>query len=161
MAPLPDRADVVVVGAGLAGLRAARDLTAGGASVVVLEARDRVGGRTLSVPVGRGTFDLGAQWLGPGQDRVAALARELGAATFPTYHQGAKVLDLQGRVTTYKGSIPSLPLPSLVRMHLIIRRLDRMARAVPLHNPAAARRAAVWDGLSLEAWKRSHVGSPA
>ncbi|HTM21389.1 MAG TPA: FAD-dependent oxidoreductase, partial [Kofleriaceae bacterium] len=158
---LPDRADVAVIGAGLAGLRAARDLAAGGASVVVLEARDRVGGRTLSRRIGRGTFDLGGQWLGPGQERVAALARELGAATFPTFHQGAKVLDLQGRVSTYKGSLPSLPLSSLVRMHLVIRRLDRMARAVPLHNPAAARSAAAWDGLSLEAWKRAQVRSPA
>jgi len=158
-AMLPDRADVVVIGAGLAGLRTARALAGAGASVVVLEARDRVGGRTLSQPIGKGVFDLGGQWLGPGQDRVAALARELGVSTFLTYHQGAKVLDLHGRVSTYKRNIPSLSLPALLRTHLMIHRLDRMARTVPLDNPAAARHAVTWDGESLEGWKRRHVRS--
>lgn len=159
LAPLPDHADVVVIGAGLAGLRAARDLAASGAGVAVLEARDRVGGRTYSVPVGEATFDLGGQWIGPTQERVARLANELGAATFPTYHQGTKVLDLHGKVSTYKGNIPSLPMLDLVKMQLTLRRLDRLSHAVPLHNPAAARRALVLDGVSVEAWKRKNVSS--
>ncbi len=151
----------MVVGAGLAGLRAATNLAAEGVEVAVLEARDRVGGRTLSRQVGEGTFDLGGQWLGPTQERVRTLARELGSPTFPTFHQGAKVLDLHGRVRTYKGNIPSLPLPQLIDLHLTLRRLDKMSRTVPLHNPAAARRALAWDGTSLESWKRSFVRSAA
>ena len=67
--------DVVVVGAGLAGLCAARELTRAGKSCVVIEARDRVGGRTLSQPLGDDVVDLGGQWIGPTQNRLAALAR--------------------------------------------------------------------------------------
>lgn len=156
---LPDRVDVAVVGAGLAGLQTARELAASGCAVAVLEARDRVGGRTHSVTIGRGTFDLGGQWLGPTQHRVARLARELGSATFPTYHQGAKVLDVHGKVSTYKRNLPPVPLVDLVKLQLLLRRLDRMSHTVPLHNPTAATHAARWDGESLEAWKRRCVKS--
>ena len=71
-------ADVVVIGAGLAGLAAARELEAQGASAIVLEARDRVGGRTLNEPIGDGkVVEVGGQWIGPTQDRLAALSREV------------------------------------------------------------------------------------
>ena len=74
--------DVAVVGAGLAGLTAARELTAAGASVTLLEARDRVGGRTLNHPLGDGqVVEVGGQWIGPTQDRLAALADALGVAS--------------------------------------------------------------------------------
>src|SRR5262245_1212099 len=88
-----DVVDVVVVGAGLAGLSAARALHEAGVSVRVLEARDRVGGRVLSRKLSSGeVVDLGAQWLGPGQERMFALAAELGLATFPQRHSGEKIL---------------------------------------------------------------------
>src|SRR4051794_38808077 len=94
--------DVVVVGGGLAGLSCARALADAGASVRVLEARERVGGRTWSQPLGRGTIDRGGQWLGADQPLLAALAKELGVETFPTFCKGTKVLDLDGKITTYK-----------------------------------------------------------
>lgn len=158
---LPERVDVVIVGAGLAGLTAARDLEHLGARVCVLEARDRVGGRTLSRTIGGATFDVGGQWLGPTQDRVAALAARLGSRTFPTYTQGKKVLDLDGRVSTYRKAIPSLPLPNLLDLHSSLRKLDRMMRRVPLHNPAAARGARQLDGMSVETFKHRHVRTRA
>jgi monoamine oxidase len=85
-APTPTRrAAVVVVGAGLAGLSAASDLVKAGHSVVVLEARDRVGGRTLNHQLGGGeVVEVGGQWVGPGQDRILARARSLGITTFKT-----------------------------------------------------------------------------
>src|SRR5262245_66520386 len=85
--------DVVVVGAGLAGLTAARELVAAGRSVLVLEARDRVGGRVVSREIGgEKIVEMGGQWAGPTQDRLLALAADLGVATFPTYDTGKKVL---------------------------------------------------------------------
>src|SRR5437763_13179604 len=99
--------DVVVVGAGLAGLTAARAVRAAGRSVLVLEARDRVGGRNLDHPLaGGGVAEMGGQWAGPGQDRVLALAKELGVATFETYAQGDTVYYRSGERSTYSGDIP-------------------------------------------------------
>src|ERR687896_47489 len=86
--------DVVVVGAGLAGLVAARKVAAADLDVVVLEARDRVGGRTLNEPIGDGkVVEIGAQWVGPTQNRVLDLIAELGLETFPTYGEGTNLFE--------------------------------------------------------------------
>jgi monoamine oxidase len=146
---LPERVDVVVVGAGLAGLSSAAMLRAGGASVAVVEARDRVGGRTWSRSIGDGRFDLGGQWLGPGQDRVAALARRLGVATFPTFAAGDKVLDDGARVARHGGTIPSLGPLELAELHLALRRIDRLTAQVSARDPASTRHAARLDALTV------------
>src|SRR4051794_36343520 len=81
----PRTADVVVVGAGLAGLTAAREVSQSGRSVIVLEARDRVGGRVLSHPLAAGGYaELGGTFTGPTPDPVPAPAREGGVGPFPT-----------------------------------------------------------------------------
>src|SRR5688572_31215845 len=78
--------EVVVVGAGLAGLACARELAKAGRGCVVLEARDRVGGRTLNTTLPNGhPIEIGGQWVGPTQDRVLALTAELGIGTYKTY----------------------------------------------------------------------------
>ena len=146
-------ADVVVVGAGLAGLAAARALAAAGADAVVLEARDRVGGRTLNEEIGDGrTVEVGGEWIGPTQDRLAALAAELEIETFPTNIDGSKTLELNGRVRRYTGTIPRLSPVSLLEVGLVGRRLDRMAGRVngeaPWESPDAAR----LDGTTLATW---------
>lgn len=96
-------ADVVIVGAGVAGLTAARALSRTGFSVAVLEARERVGGRTLTQSLGGEAVDLGGQWVGPQQRHVLRLADELGLKRFPQHHQGTKVLDVRGALRTYRG----------------------------------------------------------
>lgn len=150
-------ADVVIVGAGLAGLSAARALVETGARVVVLEARDRVGGRTLGRNIGGRVLDLGGQWIGPGQDRLEKLARDLGVQTFPTYHKGKKILYRNGKLSHYSGTIPSLPLPGLVVLQLALGKLDRLTKSVPLHQPSAVKDAASFDGQTVETFARKYM----
>lgn len=108
MGATTDSTDVVVVGAGLAGLTAARELKRNGASVIVLEARDRVGGRTHSVVENGGVLvEHGGQWVGPTQDRVLALIDELGLETFTQYSDGENLQFTHGQHLRYHGAIPT------------------------------------------------------
>jgi monoamine oxidase len=150
-------ADVIIIGAGVAGLTAARALTRAGASVLVLEARDRVGGRTLSQPVGGEVVDLGGQWVGPHQRHALRMVEELGLKRFSQFHHGTKLLELRGERRTYRGQVPALPLLGLLDLQRIIWRLDGLARRVPLEAPHAAPKAAEWDALTLEDWKQRHI----
>jgi monoamine oxidase len=158
---MPD-ADVVVVGAGLAGLTAARDLIAAGQRVVVLEARDRVGGRLHNQDIGEGkVVEAGGQWIGPTQDRVAALAGDLGLGTFPTHTAGDNVIEFAGRVRRYRGTIPRINPAVLADFAQAQARLDAMARSVPTAAPWAARRAARWDAQTVATWLRRNVATSA
>jgi len=153
-----EQLDVVVVGAGLAGLSAARRLVAAGRQVQVVEARDRVGGRVLNAVTGDGTIvEVGGRWIGPGQDRLGALADELGVAQYPTYNEGDNILVYRDRRSRYRGTIPKMPAPVLAAIGAGQLRLDRMARRVPLDEPWTARRAERWDSMTVETWLRRNV----
>ena len=153
--------DVVVVGAGLAGLAAARRLVDAGAEVVVLEARDRVGGRTLTMPSADGTpIDHGGQWIGPTQDRIAALAERVGVTTYPSYEQGLNTEFRDGRAHRFDGQLPNGSDPvSAVAMGQAIRELDAMAALVPLEAPWTADQALAWDSQTVETWLQVRVSS--
>ena len=155
-----EEADVVVVGAGLAGLTAARDLAALGHSVIVLEARDRVGGRVVSWPAGDGQVaEMGGQYAGPTQDAILALAAELDVATFPTYDDGAKVLHFNGKRGTYRGDIPRISPLVLADLGRAQVRLESLARRVPTAAPWSAARARRWDSETFETWLRRNAAS--
>jgi monoamine oxidase len=150
--------DVVVVGAGLAGLTAARDLAAAGATVVVLEARDRVGGRTLNEPLDDGqVVEVGGQWIGPTQDRLAALARDVGVETYPTYAAGEHLVEFGGSVRRYTGEIPKLGPHVLADVMQAQAKLERMARRIPLEAPWSAPDAERLDSQTFWSWMRRNV----
>ena len=153
-------ADLVVVGAGLAGLAAARAAAAAGASVVVVEARERVGGRVLNEEIGAGkVVEVGAQWIGPTQDRLAALAHELGVDTFATHAVGENVIELGGRLRRYTGTIPRINPLVLLDVERAQRRLNRLARRVPLDAPWEAPNAAALDGQTAATWMRRNLAT--
>jgi len=154
--------DVVIVGAGLSGLAAARDLMARGIDVLVLEARDRVGGRLLTIDIpGGGFVDHGGQWISEGQDNLIDLAAELGVEMFPTWGaEGAKVEYYEGERTVYQGLFPPGQSEYAREVTETVARLQRMADDLPLDEPWAAPQAEVWDNISLEAWLAENVASP-
>ena len=150
--------DVVVVGAGLAGLVAARAIVAAGREVVVLEARDRVGGRTLNQDIGNGqVVEAGGQWIGPTQDRLAALARDLGVETFPTYSEGKHLVETEDAIRRYTGTIPRISPLALADFGLAQRKLDRLARTVPVEAPWEAPDAARLDEQTFGSWLRRNT----
>jgi len=151
-----ERVDVVVVGAGFAGLTAARGLLQAGRSVAVLEARDRVGGRTHTEEHLGTWIDLGGQWVGPGQDRIVALLDDLGFSTYPQPEDGDDViLDHDGarRVADIASGFDD---DELVAYLTLVGELEAIAEQVPLDAPWSAPSAAAWDGVSLAQWARGH-----
>src|SRR3954467_9351952 len=145
-------ADVCVVGAGFAGLTAARRLHEAGRTVVVLEARDRVGGRIWTESLPDGTpVDRGGAWLAPGHEAIFGLADEVGVTTYKTYVKGSHLLVGEDKTRRYTGLIPKISPLAVISIALAQARIDRMAKKVPLDEPWKAERAADWDAKSV-AW---------
>ena len=158
--PRTHEADLVVVGAGLAGLAAAREAARSGASVVVVEARDRVGGRVLNHHIGGGAVvEVGGQWIGPTQDRLAALGKELSVETFPTHGEGENVIEYSRSLRRYSGTIPRINPLGLLDVERAQRRLNRLARRVPLEAPWRAADAERLDAQTPAAWMRRNLAT--
>jgi monoamine oxidase len=144
--------DVCVVGAGYAGLVAARTIARAGRSVVVLEARDRVGGRVWTQKLDDGTaIDIGGTWVGPEHDAIRALAAEYGVGFDSTNSRGTKLMVRSGKVVRYAGASPRIGPLALVSLGLA------MARRVPPDAPWTAKKAAAWDRRSAGDWTAWNV----
>lgn len=158
------RADVVVVGAGLAGLTAARRVRQAGKSVLVVEARTRVGGRMLNHHLAGGEIsELGGQYVGPTQNRLIALAKEMKVETFPTYANGLNVYRWGGSRSTWSDTGPTGTAPDdpLITADLaqVVTRLNDMSTSVPVDAPWRAASAAEWDQQTLDTWLRENTGT--
>jgi monoamine oxidase len=149
--------DVIVVGAGFAGLKAASELTARGRSVIVLEADGRVGGRTKAGEIAGRVADYGGQWVGPRHTVLLAEAERLGIETYPQYADGKTVTLLLGKQASFAGDVPKMSPLALLELAALQKRWDREMMTVPAEAPWTAPKAREWDGQSLETWIRRNL----
>lgn len=150
--------DVVIVGAGAAGLTAANQLRKAGLSVAVLEARDRVGGRLWTDTIEGAMLEIGGQWVSPDQDALIETVADLGLETFSRYREGDSVyIGPDGTVSRFTGDVFPVSAETEAVITEITERLDAMVAEIDPERPWAHPRAEEWDRVSWDAWLRAQT----
>ena len=149
--------DVIVVGAGFAGLTAARNLMRAGKKVVVLEARDRVGGRVKGGKLAGHNIDAGGMWVGPTQTKILGLIQEFGLRIVPQFEDGKSISQLVGKRTTDEREGMGFDAGTQSEYDRLVQELNRLTEQVPLEAPWSMPRAEEFDAITLEEWLDSNT----
>ena len=151
--------NVIIIGGGLSGLMAGRELQRHGVdSFLVLEARERVGGRTLNMPIGGGHIvEVGGEWIGPGQNSIAALIEELGIGVFDAYYDGDTTYDIEGAIS--RGLLPDVTFAEGADFAKVAWQLDRLCKKMPIGEPWRMKHASALDQTTLGDWLREHAST--
>ena len=150
-----ERVDVVVVGAGFAGMTAARRLQQAGKEVVILEARERVGGRVKGGTLAGHPVDVGGMWVGPTQTKLLELLKEHGLHTTPQFEQGKAISEINGKRTYPEGEGTGLDPVAQREYERLVTEMNRLSEQVPLDEPWNAPAAKQLDELTVEQWFRT------
>jgi monoamine oxidase len=153
----PEEAEIIVAGAGLSGLTAARRLQEAGRRVLVLEWRDRVGGRTLYANVGDHKLDLGGQFIGPTQTAARALIAELGLKLEPVFTDAQRIWELAGARLEFGNGTPPLPFATLFDLPHVMGLIDGLAAEAGPEAPWSHPRAAELDAMTVADWMNKHA----
>ncbi len=150
--------DIVIIGAGYAGIAAAKKLHETVKDFIVLEARDRIGGRTLTEVIECGAIiDFGAAWIGPTQYHVWNWVKETNTETFDTYDTGKNILSYKNKISTYKGVIPKIDPISLIDLGLAINKINKLSKQIPIENPWTHPKAKEWDSMTMHTWMQKNL----
>lgn len=146
------KVDAVVVGAGFAGLAAARSLIAQGKKVILLEARDRVGGRVKGGKLAGHPVDVGGMWVGPTQTRVLQLLKDYGLHIVPQYEEGKDISEINGIRTIANGEDTGLNPQAQAEYDRAVKELNALTGQLPPEAPWTMPRAEVLDQMTVQDW---------
>lgn len=142
--------DAIIIGAGFSGIAAARKLHKSEKSFIILEARERLGGRVYTKRFENGQYlDFGGQWIGPTQDRMYALCKEYGVDYYETYNEGYNILDFENKVKKYRGLIPKIDIISLLNLDWLLGKMERMAKGISASKPWSHPKSETYDNILL------------